>query len=148
VAAIPARDWALTAEPSIGAVAVGIAFHQWEDFSWALVFCGVLGNGPPTLAHFARHGGRAVGNPDLGARVVRPGAVVSILAADLRIAAALLDLLVHLSSASMYPLRLASSLGFRTKDLRGQNIPLGLEPGCDFRRPAACGRRAVRRVRS
>jgi uncharacterized protein (DUF305 family) len=43
VAAIPARDWALTAEPSIGAVAVGIAFHQWADFSWALVFFGVLG---------------------------------------------------------------------------------------------------------
>jgi hypothetical protein len=38
VAAIPARDWALTAEPSIGAIAVGIAFHQWADFSWALVF--------------------------------------------------------------------------------------------------------------
>jgi hypothetical protein len=37
VAAIPARDWVLTAEPSIGAVAVGIAFHQWADFSWALV---------------------------------------------------------------------------------------------------------------
>jgi len=33
VAATPARDWALTAEPSIGAVAVGIAFHQWADFS-------------------------------------------------------------------------------------------------------------------
>jgi uncharacterized protein (DUF305 family) len=43
VAAIPARDWVLTAEPSIGAVAVGIAFHQWADFSWALVFFGVLG---------------------------------------------------------------------------------------------------------
>jgi uncharacterized protein (DUF305 family) len=43
VAAIPARDWALTAEPSIGAIAVGIAFHQWADFSWALVFFGVLG---------------------------------------------------------------------------------------------------------
>jgi len=33
VAAIPARDWALTAEPSIEAVAVGIAFHQWAAFS-------------------------------------------------------------------------------------------------------------------
>jgi hypothetical protein len=37
VAAIPAREWALTAEPSFGAIAVGIAFHQWADFSWALV---------------------------------------------------------------------------------------------------------------
>jgi hypothetical protein len=43
VAGIPARDWALTAEPSTGAIAVGIAFHQWADFSWALVFFGVLG---------------------------------------------------------------------------------------------------------
>jgi uncharacterized protein (DUF305 family) len=43
VAAIPARDWALTADPSVGAIAVGIAFHQWADFSWALVFFGVLG---------------------------------------------------------------------------------------------------------
>jgi uncharacterized protein (DUF305 family) len=43
VAAIPARDWALTAEPSISGIAVGIAFHQWADFSWALVFFGVLG---------------------------------------------------------------------------------------------------------
>jgi uncharacterized protein (DUF305 family) len=43
VAAIPARDWALSADPSVGAIAVGIAFHQWADFSWALVFFGVLG---------------------------------------------------------------------------------------------------------
>ena len=55
VAAIPARDWALTAEPSIGAIAVGIAFHQWADFSWALVFFGVFGRwtgtrGPAWLA--------------------------------------------------------------------------------------------------
>jgi uncharacterized protein (DUF305 family) len=55
VAAIPTRDWALSAEPSIGAVVVGIAFHQWADFSWALVFFGVLGRwtatrGPAWLA--------------------------------------------------------------------------------------------------
>jgi len=55
VAAIPARDWALTAEPSIGAIAVGIAFHQWADLSWALVFFVVLGKwtacrGPAWLA--------------------------------------------------------------------------------------------------
>lgn len=43
VAAIPARDWALSAEPSWSAIIVGIAFHQWADFSWALVFFGVLG---------------------------------------------------------------------------------------------------------
>jgi uncharacterized protein (DUF305 family) len=55
VAVIPARDWALTTEPSIGAIAVGIAFHQWADFSWALVFFGILGKwtacrGPAWLA--------------------------------------------------------------------------------------------------
>jgi len=43
VAAIPARDWALSAEPSWSAILAGIAFHQWADFSWALVFFGVLG---------------------------------------------------------------------------------------------------------
>jgi hypothetical protein len=51
VAAIPTGDCALTAEASIGAVVVGIAFHQWADFSWALVFFGVFGkwtaNRPP-----------------------------------------------------------------------------------------------------
>jgi uncharacterized protein (DUF305 family) len=55
VAAIPARDWALSAEPSIGAIAIGIAFHQWADISWALVFFGALGKwtaklGPVVLA--------------------------------------------------------------------------------------------------
>jgi uncharacterized protein (DUF305 family) len=43
VAAIPARDWALGAEPSWDAILTGIAFHQWADFSWAIVFFGVLG---------------------------------------------------------------------------------------------------------
>jgi uncharacterized protein (DUF305 family) len=50
VAAIPARDWALAAEPSTAAVAIGIAFHQWADFSWALAFFGVLGTWTATLA--------------------------------------------------------------------------------------------------
>lgn len=54
VAAIPARDWALGAEPSWSAILAGIAFHQWADFSWALVFFGVLGRwtadlGPRTI---------------------------------------------------------------------------------------------------
>lgn len=43
VATIPARDWAISAEPSWSAILAGIAFHQWADFSWALVFFGVLG---------------------------------------------------------------------------------------------------------
>ena len=36
VAAIPARDWAISTEPSWSAVFIGIAFHQWADVSWAL----------------------------------------------------------------------------------------------------------------
>ncbi|WP_024342874.1 MULTISPECIES: DUF305 domain-containing protein [Bradyrhizobium] len=43
VAAIPARDWAISSEPSWSTILTGIAFHQWADFSWALVFFGVLG---------------------------------------------------------------------------------------------------------
>ena len=43
VAAIPFRDPMLQAQPSWGIIAAGIAFHQWADFSWALVFFGVLG---------------------------------------------------------------------------------------------------------
>ena len=44
VAAIPARDWALQSEPSWSSIAIGIAFHQWADFSWALVFFGLFGS--------------------------------------------------------------------------------------------------------
>jgi uncharacterized protein (DUF305 family) len=43
VAAIPLRDWGISAEPSWSAIVAGIAFHQWADFSWAMVFFGVLG---------------------------------------------------------------------------------------------------------
>lgn len=43
VAAIPARDWAISAEPTWGAIVGGIAFHQWADFFWAVVFFGGLG---------------------------------------------------------------------------------------------------------
>jgi uncharacterized protein (DUF305 family) len=58
VAAIPARDWALSSEPSAAAIAIGIAFHQWADFSWALFFFGSLGRWtarlhPVTLAFMA-----------------------------------------------------------------------------------------------
>jgi uncharacterized protein (DUF305 family) len=42
VAAIPARDWALQAEPLPSAIAIGIVFHQSADFSWVLVFFGLL----------------------------------------------------------------------------------------------------------
>src|SRR5436305_14814317 len=43
VAGIPARDWAISTDPSWWEILSGIAFHQWADFSWALVFFGLLG---------------------------------------------------------------------------------------------------------
>ncbi|ETR79237.1 hypothetical protein X566_01120 [Afipia sp. P52-10] len=43
VAAIPARDWAITTEPTWTSIAIGIAFHQWADISWAVLFFGLLG---------------------------------------------------------------------------------------------------------
>jgi len=43
VAAIPLRDGIITQEPTWLAAAAGILFHQWADFSWALVFFGLLG---------------------------------------------------------------------------------------------------------
>jgi uncharacterized protein (DUF305 family) len=43
VATIPARATVLSPDPTATAVAIGIAFHQWADFSWALVFFGLWG---------------------------------------------------------------------------------------------------------
>lgn len=42
VAAIPLREGVLQVEPSWPVIAVGIAFHQLADFSWAVVFFGLL----------------------------------------------------------------------------------------------------------
>jgi uncharacterized protein (DUF305 family) len=58
VATIPGRDWMLSSQPSAGAIALGILFHQWADFSWALFFFGVLGKwtaglGPVSLLTIA-----------------------------------------------------------------------------------------------
>lgn len=50
VAAIPLRDDALAAEPSWSAVLAGIAFHQWADFSWAVVFFGLFGRWTAALS--------------------------------------------------------------------------------------------------
>ena len=106
VAAIPARDWALTAEPTVGVMAVGIGFHQWADFSWALVFFGVFGKWTARL-HPARLAGMAV-----------PWAILTS-ALEWFVLVPLfpfwqpiftsqqpywIGFLVHLSSASMYPL--------------------------------------------
>jgi uncharacterized protein (DUF305 family) len=52
VAAIPIRDAALSAEPSWGAILTGIAFHQWADFSWAVVFFGLFGRWTARLSPF------------------------------------------------------------------------------------------------
>jgi|EndMetStandDraft_4_1072995.scaffolds.fasta_scaffold501776_2 hypothetical protein len=41
-AAIPGRDRTFT-EPSLGDIAVGIAFHQWANFCCAMVFFEVVG---------------------------------------------------------------------------------------------------------
>lgn len=43
VAAIPFRDPALAIHPSWSVIAGGIVFHQWADFSWAVLFFGLLG---------------------------------------------------------------------------------------------------------
>jgi uncharacterized protein (DUF305 family) len=43
VAAIPLRDPALQVEPSWSVILAGVLFHQWADFSWAVVFFDLLG---------------------------------------------------------------------------------------------------------
>jgi hypothetical protein len=106
VAAIPARDWALSAEPSSSALAVGIAFHQWADFSWALVFFGLFGKWTGNLT------------PASLAVAALPWAILTS-ALEWFILVPLfpfwqpiftlqqpywIGFLVHLSSASMYPL--------------------------------------------
>lgn len=106
VAAIPARDWAFSTDPSVGAIAVGVAFHQWADFSWALVFFGVLGKWTAD-----RH-------PVWLAAAAVPWAILTssfewfVLVPLFPFWQAIFTLqqpywigfLVHLSSASMYPL--------------------------------------------
>jgi uncharacterized protein (DUF305 family) len=106
VAAIPARDWALSVEPSSSAIAVGIAFHQWADFSWALVFFGLFGKWTGNLS------------PASLAVAALPWAILTS-ALEWFILVPLfpfwqpiftlqqpywIGFLVHLSSASMYPL--------------------------------------------
>jgi uncharacterized protein (DUF305 family) len=106
VAAIPAHDWALSLEPSAVAIAIGIAFHQWADFSWALFFFGVLGRWTAQL------------HPVRLAFVAVPWAIFtsafewSVLVPLFPFWQPIFTLqqpywigfLVHLSSASMYPL--------------------------------------------
>src|SRR5215213_791759 len=49
VAAIPLRDPILQSDPTWTRIIGGILFHQWADFSWAMVFFGLLGR---WTAHF------------------------------------------------------------------------------------------------
>ncbi len=49
VATIPGTDNMLSSEPTPGSIVVGILFHQWADFSWALFFFGVLGKWTASL---------------------------------------------------------------------------------------------------
>jgi len=106
VAAIPARDWALSAEPSTVAIAIGIAFHQWADFSWTLFFFGILGRWTARL------------HPISLTLVAVPWAVFTSAFEWLVLVPLFpfwqpiftlqqpywIGFLVHLSSASMYPL--------------------------------------------
>ncbi|WP_314957700.1 DUF305 domain-containing protein [Bradyrhizobium cosmicum] len=106
VAAIPARDAVLSSTPAASAVAIGIAFHQWADFSWALVFFGLLGRWTEKL-HPAAIAGLAV-----------PWAILTSGAEWLLLVPLFpfwqpiftlqqpywIGFLVHLSSALMYPL--------------------------------------------
>jgi uncharacterized protein (DUF305 family) len=106
VAAIPMRHAALSAEPSWSAVLVGIAFHQWADFSWAVIFFGLLGRWTAELS------------PLRIFLLAIPWAVFSS-ASEWLVLVPLLPfqqplftlqqpywtgLLVHMTSASMYPL--------------------------------------------
>jgi hypothetical protein len=147
VAAIPARDWALSAEPSIGAVAVGIAFHQWADISWALVFFGVLGKWTAKLG------------PVMLAIAAVPWAILtsafewSILVPLFPFWQRIFTLqqpywigfLVHLSSASMYPLfawfRRSTSEGTA---FEGRTFLRLWSLGVMCGNPRACGGRTVR----
>ncbi|MGY0571264.1 DUF305 domain-containing protein [Bradyrhizobium sp. RDM12] len=106
VATIPARAVMLSPDPTASAIVIGIAFHQWADFSWALVFFGLLGRWTEKL-HPAAIAGLAV-----------PWAVLTS-AMEWFVLVPLfpfwqpiftlqqpywIGFLVHLSSALMYPL--------------------------------------------
>src|SRR4051812_22398701 len=90
VAAIPARDWALQFDPGWAAIAAGIAFHQWADFSWALVFFGVFGRWTAPRTTTDPYDRSFLGDADVRDRMGLPRPRLSVLAADLHAASALL----------------------------------------------------------
>ena len=106
VAAIPARDQILTDVPSWPAIVTGIAFHQWADFSWAIVFFGLLGR---WTSHLSAPAIAAVALPWA---LFTSALEWSVLVPVFPFAQPIFTLqqpywigfLVHLSSASVYPL--------------------------------------------
>ncbi len=106
VAAIPLRDGVLQAEPGWGTILAGILFHQWADFSWAVVFFGPLGRwtarlGPWTIL--------LVGLPWAVFTSATEWFVLVPLLPSWQPVFTLnqaywIGLLVHLGSASLYPL--------------------------------------------
>jgi uncharacterized protein (DUF305 family) len=106
VAAIPGRDGMLQADPGWGIILGGILFHQWADFSWAVIFFGLLGR---WTAHL---------RPGTILLLGLPWAVFTSASEWLFLVPVLpfwqpiftlnqaywIGLLVHLTSASLYPL--------------------------------------------
>ncbi len=106
VAAIPLRGPALQADPDRWVILAGVLFHQWADFSWAIVFFGLLGRWTAGL------------NPWTILLVGAPWAVFTSALEWLFLVPVLpfwqpvftltqvywIGLLVHLTSASLYPL--------------------------------------------
>ena len=106
VAAIPLRDPILQSDPTWTGIIGGILFHQWADFSWAMVFFGLLGR---WTAHLG---------PQVILLITIPWALFTSAAEWLFLVPVLpfwqpiftleqpywIGLFVHLTSASMYPL--------------------------------------------
>ena len=106
VATIPIRDYALQTDPSWGVILNGILFHQWADFSWALVFFGLLsrwtaGLTPLTLLLIAIPWGFFTSAVEWLFLVPLVPFWQPIFTLE---QAYWLGLLVHLASASLYPL--------------------------------------------
>jgi uncharacterized protein (DUF305 family) len=106
VTAIPFRDPMIQTEPSWLVILGGILFHQWADFSWAVVFFGLLGRWTAGL------------RPGTILLLAGPWAVFTSASEWLFLVPVLpfwqpiftlnqpywIGLLVHLTSASLYPI--------------------------------------------
>ncbi|MDB5511215.1 MAG: hypothetical protein JWR08_698 [Enterovirga sp.] len=106
VATIPFGDRMVSIEPSWSAIAGGIAFHQWADFSWELFFFGVLGRWTARLGPWAL---LAIAIPWAVLTSATEWFVFVPLVPFWQPLFTLeqpywIGLLVHLTSASMYPL--------------------------------------------